>query len=78
MVIFTLEIILTNNGDVTFTQQYAKNGTGIFIANTSGNVSLTYGRSVCFVYMSSTSFPNTSAFNYPGNGSGLWMLQYVN
>jgi len=76
MVIFTLLISLSNNGDVTFTQQFAKNGTGIYIGNLNSSVSLTYGKSICFVYMSDASLPNTQAFNFPGTGTGLWMFQY--
>jgi len=67
---------VSNNGDVTFTNQFAKNGTGVFVGGTNGNVSLNYGKSICFVYMASASLPNTLAFNYPGTGSGLWMMQY--
>ena len=76
MVIFTLLISLSNNGDVTFTNQFAKNGTGVFIGGTNGTISLTYGKSICFVYMASARLPNTLAFNYPGTGTGLWMMQY--
>ena len=70
-VIFTLIISGINNGDVTFTQQFAKNGTGIFIGGTDGSVSIVSGGSICFVYLSDARLPDN-------DGSGLWMYQYKN
>ena len=77
-VIFTLIISGINNGDVTFTQQFAKNRTGIFIGGTDGSVSIVSGGSICFVYLSDARLPDNQGYNNPGNGSGLWMYQYKN
>jgi hypothetical protein len=75
-VIFTLIITALNNGDVTFTQQFAKNGTGIFIGGTNGSVSITSGGSICFIYLADARLPDNQGYNNPGSGSGLWMYQY--
>ena len=75
-VIFTLLITNSNNGDVTFTQQFAKNGTGIFIGGTNGSVAITSGGSICFVYVADARLPDGQGYNNPGAGSGLWMYQY--
>ena len=76
-VIFTLLITSSNNGDVTFTNQFAKNGTGIYVGAANASVAITSGRSICFVYVGDARLPDNQGFNNPGAGSGLWMLQYV-
>jgi collagen type VII alpha len=77
-VIFMLKIDLSNNFPVTFTSNWAKNGTGIYFppSFTDGYVTISAGESVCFIYMADLSLPLNSGYNNPGPGSGLWVYQY--
>jgi len=80
MVIFTSQLCSNNNGNIIFTDEYSKNGTGIFMGDafSEKSIKLTSGKSICFIYMANASLPNDKRFKNVGVGKGLWMLQHYN
>jgi hypothetical protein len=80
MIIFSCSLTSCNNGTIIFTNEYSKNGTGIFLGEFSPEkfIKLTSGKSICFIYMAEASLPNDKRFKNAGDGKGLWMLQYYN